>query len=1310
MKHFSVSGNTLAVCSGHLRSALLTVLFFLAWLGQHTLRAQCDMRCTNPDMVVPRMIEIDNDCAAKVRAIDLLAAPETCPGGKTLTIRDGMGMVVAFAIDSATFDASTYVNQLLSVTVTDTTSGLFCVSFIATLDKSAPVIDCQNFEMTCVEEATIEIVEFPEVNDNCDADVDLQYHDEIMGTPCEKIIQRTWTAMDDSGNETICLQIITITRPSLAEITFPKDTTMNCNAADTTVAALGQPLLDSIPIGDICNLSTSRRDTIEYFCDSITYQIKRFWTVIDDCSGEMVRDTQMILVQDTLAPDIKIQNTFVATTDPGQCYGTVNLPVPELLDNCDNTPTLFVSTSYGAVGLGPHPFVPVGPHTVQYTAVDACGNTKVFKMQLNVVDEEPPAAICEDNLVVSLPAVGVVTVPAKNFNKGSSDNCAPKLYYKVHKMTTGTCEGLDGDDSQMEGYQEWFDDKVNFCCADTDSTFVTVIMRVYEIDPGAGPVNPSREQPGGDLYRHYNECMVRVNVQDKLPPIIKCPVDVTISCTDDYTDLSIFGSPTVDEICGYTLDSTSTENLNECNVGTITRTFTATDRFGNKSSCTQTITVINPSPLKESDIDWPEMYVIGVCGANTDPEDLPAGFDKPVVNDTSCNFFATYHSDQFFDVAFPACYKILRTWEIIDWCKFDPEHPGLGGKFKYIQTIKVEDSEAPVISCPADVIVSTGNNCGPVAITLPAVTAQDCNPNIIITNDSPYATSGGANASGNYPIGTTTVTFIARDRCGNTATCKVKITVEDKTPPSPICIVGLSANLTNKDGIFQAQVSAKAFNGGSFDNCTSKDKLKYSLRRPGTNTPAPPTDTMLVFTCGDLGNQVVELWVTDEQGNSDYCVTYISIQDNNGLCPLPASGMIAGGIQTERGDFVEHVNVRVNSNAYQVITGHTGLFEFAYLPLGGDYTLVPEKNDDVRNGISTIDVLLVIRHILGVQTLNSPYKIIAADVDRSGDVSLLDIIRLRKLVLGIDEQLPNGNKSWRFVKKDFNFPDPRNPFKTNFPELYNINDFSGNMMDADFVAVKVGDVDFSARPNSAVSTEARAGKKALVVTTTDQPLKANETYTLELKATKASDLQAFQFAMTFDPELLEFVTLDPGNIPDISDANFGLQMIDEGLINASWNISGDKAVPDEPILFRLTLRAKAEVSLGKAIQLNPRYLKSEAFNQEEEVLDIQLNFSEPAAAVPENALPVEGSFELYQNRPNPVATETVVPFRLPETTYAKLTIYDATGRVVYNREGEFPQGYNEVIINRSEVKAEGMLYYRLETLGRHQTKKMILLD
>lgn len=1316
MKHLRLHGNTFAVFSNNWRSVLLVPLFFLAWLGQHSLLAQCDIMSAYPDPAMPRMVMINGDCEATVRARDLLRAPDSCPGGKMLTIRDGLSNTLGTGLDSITLDASAYANQILSVLVTDTTTTFFSVSQIVLIDTIAPVIDCENLEMTCLEEATIVIVELPNVTDNCDPDVNLTYHDEIVGGLCDRVIERTWTAMDVNGNESECIQTIMITRPDLGLITFPQDTIMNCEVADTSIAARGVPMLGEEIIGQgaLCNLVAAYQDSIENTCHDIEYEVHRFWSVTDACTNEVVRDTQIIIVQDTVAPTISLQETFRVTTDPGQCYATVTLPEPELLDNCDGEPDLFVSTSYGKTGLGPHSAVPSGAHTIQYTAVDACGNTRVFKMQLTVVDEEAPSAVCEGYTAIGIPATGIVAVPARTFNKGSKDNCAPFLYYKVRKVTTGTCDEMNGDDSStLEGYQEWFDDAVYFCCNEISDTLIKVIFRVYEVNPGAGPIDPEREMPGGDLYGHYNECMINVELQDELPPIIKCPANVTINCTDNYSDLSIFGSPQVQEICGYTLDSVVIENLDDCGTGTITRTFTAKDAYGNQSACTQTITLVNPNPLKMEDIKWPGNYTATTCGAGTDPENLPDTLQRPVITNTSCNYFAVSHSDQFFDIAFPACFKIIRTWEVIDWCNYDPAYPERGGKFAYTQTIKVQDMEAPVIECPQDVKVSTNSNtCGAVRVTLPPITAEDCSPNVIITNDSPYADNNGANASGTYPVGTTIVKFLVRDGCGNFSTCQVSITVEDQSPPSPVCIVGLSANLVIKDGITQTSVSAKAFNGGSSDNCTPRANLKFAIRRPGANTPVPPVDTVLTFGCEDVGTQVIEFWVTDEKGNYDYCVTYVSIQDNNGLCPLPTTGMIAGGIETKRGETVENVNVRVNSNAFQIRTNRNGFFEFPDLPIGRDYTIVPEKNDDLNNGVSTIDLVLIARHILGVQTLDSPYKLIAADVDRSGSIGTLDIITLRQMVLGMITELPNHNKSWRFIQSDYQFQNPAKALSEPFPEIYNINDFDNDMMAIDFVAVKVGDVDLSAKPNSFTSTEARASREKMTFTIEDRLVDAGNTFTIDIKAKDAAQLLGYQFALTFDPAELEFVNLDYGNLPDMNEGNFGLHQIDQGLISTSWNIANEQQIPNDATLFQLTLRTKTPVQVSEVLKLNPRYLQSEAYNTNEDVFDIELEFTKPTEKViiSNELVPVEEDFTLYQNAPNPFATQTVVPFQLPETTYAKLTIIDASGKVVYMREGEFPQGYNEVVINRTEVNAKGMLYYRLETLGRHATKKMILLD
>ncbi|MEP7269115.1 MAG: dockerin type I domain-containing protein [Saprospiraceae bacterium] len=54
--------------------------------------------------------------------------------------------------------------------------------------------------------------------------------------------------------------------------------------------------------------------------------------------------------------------------------------------------------------------------------------------------------------------------------------------------------------------------------------------------------------------------------------------------------------------------------------------------------------------------------------------------------------------------------------------------------------------------------------------------------------------------------------------------------------------------------------------------------------------------------------------------------------------------------------------------------------------------------------------------MLGIERLKSPYKKIAADVNNDNDISAIDLLELRKLILGIYDKLPD-NTSWKFVPK-----------------------------------------------------------------------------------------------------------------------------------------------------------------------------------------------------------------------------------------------------------------------------------------------------
>ena len=81
------------------------------------------------------------------------------------------------------------------------------------------------------------------------------------------------------------------------------------------------------------------------------------------------------------------------------------------------------------------------------------------------------------------------------------------------------------------------------------------------------------------------------------------------------------------------------------------------------------------------------------------------------------------------------------------------------------------------------------------------------------------------------PLGTHTITYMAIDKCGNTAVCTSTVEVFDTTPPVAICTGPGNITLTNEG---TAYASAKAFDSGSRDNCGLP--VYYKVRRKDTNS------------------------------------------------------------------------------------------------------------------------------------------------------------------------------------------------------------------------------------------------------------------------------------------------------------------------------------------------------------------------------------------------------------------------------------------------------------------------------------------
>ncbi|MCC7466276.1 MAG: T9SS type A sorting domain-containing protein, partial [Saprospiraceae bacterium] len=546
------------------------------------------------------------------------------------------------------------------------------------------------------------------------------------------------------------------------------------------------------------------------------------------------------------------------------------------------------------------------------------------------------------------------------------------------------------------------------------------------------------------------------------------------------------------------------------------------------------------------------------------------------------------------------------------------------------------------------------------------------------------------------PYGTHKIKWIASDGCGNESVCEYEFSVKDCEAPTVVCMNGLTGNLTQMQMI---TLFASDFLLHADDNSTPDDFLTFGVRKCGQGTGFPldgngNPQISITFDCNELGPQCVELWGMDAFGNADYCETYMIIQDNGGNCGN-ASATVAGLLKTEMNDGLEETDVELAGPVFNLfdITDQDGHFSFQNaVPMSMNYTITPTKDDNPLNGVTTFDLVLISKHILGLEPLNSPYKMIAADANRSGSITTFDIVELRKLILGIYTELPS-NESWRFVDKSFVFPNPANPFQTSFPEEKTVLDIQANAMADDFVGVKVGDVNGSAIANSLMSAEERSAG-ALLFDVDDRDVKAGEVFELKFKA--AEKVAGYQFTLHYND--LDLVDVTPG--PGMKSENFGT-FATENAITTSFdgNTQGE---------FTLKFKARKAGELSKMIGISSQITKAESYQYVDgdgkniQRQDVALRFNG------KNGSTISGvGFELYQNQPNPFVNRTLIGFHLPEATSATLSIFDQAGRLVYSQKGDFPKGYNSIPLDRALINANGVLYYKLETATDSATRTMI---
>ena len=334
-----------------------------------------------------------------------------------------------------------------------------------------------------------------------------------------------------------------------------------------------------------------------------------------------------------------------------------------------------------------------------------------------------------------------------------------------------------------------------------------------------------------DVGGNSSTCSFVVNVLDAQAPNITCPANI-VRGTDlgQCNAIVTYATPTATDNCTTAIVAIVTSSLNSGSVfskGVSTVVWKATDTAGNTQTCAFTVTV--------NDTQKPTI----TCPANktqsTDANLCSAivSYTTPTVTD-NCTPNATVvpvsggtgtiqgmpNSSATFD-------KGMNT---VIWKATDATGNTQTCSFR----VTVNDTEAPTMTCPAAISLSTATNtCSATATyTNPSFT-DNCAPTTGVATRISGLISGST-----FPIGNSNVVFQATDAAGNTRRCTMVVTVTDNQPPVITCpapVVVTGSGTPCKAVVFYGSTTAS-------DNCAGTlTPFLFSGLSSGSQFPAGVT-------------------------------------------------------------------------------------------------------------------------------------------------------------------------------------------------------------------------------------------------------------------------------------------------------------------------------------------------------------------------------------------------------------------------------------------------------------------------------------
>jgi hypothetical protein len=545
----------------------------------------------------------------------------------------------------------------------------------------------------------------------------------------------------------------------------------------------------------------------------------------------------------------------------------------------------------------------------------------------------------------------------------------------------------------------------------------------------------------------------------------------------------------------------------------------------------------------------------------------------------------------------------------------------------------------------------------------------------------------------------------AVDSCGNRVSCYSIVKVKDLDPPT---IDILLSDTIDANGGERREITAARFNIASHDNCTANEKLWFTFdgaypvpslqntlhyfKGKGINAeiheynqgkaqywnPALNTSSKMLI-CDGSGNKTVsqQISIWDEYLNTETAFAQIFLSRFDCV-----ENCLSGKVTNLSNQSIPHVFAsieRIGRDDYRYF-----VFSEEYkVNLFVDwYKVKLKKRNDYRNGITGADLLILLRHINGQELLDSPEKLLAADINADGKITMEDFHELYELRTGIKDTF-NNNDSWIFLPQPYSFKDVNHPYDINRTAMVDL----AVQTQQDFKGIKVGDVD-----QITIDTISNEPIETIQLTTDDRWVQHGDKIEVAIYTPEHIDLKGWEIKLALKD--IQAIHIKPGIKSSFQGALFDVDSIYTSTVAVKENAVLEPGTE----LLRITGIAKKEGLLSSFFQMAYPWVNHFYVGNKNRRKNVNLSF------VPTGE---KQKFTLKPVTPNPFYGVAEVKYYLPSFGTIKYAVCDPQGKTLFNRTELAIEGENFLRINSTDLVAEGLYYLSITFQDQIQTVPLV---